>query len=57
MGVPIFLIAGPFFKVICKVTEKEFEAAKQIPDNVLITESALGGQEVALAFKPREEWA
>jgi peptidyl-tRNA hydrolase len=49
-------ISGPFFKVICKVTEKEFEAAKQIPDNVLITESALGGQEVAIAFKPREEW-
>jgi hypothetical protein len=48
-------LAGPFLKTICQVNVAEFEAAKQVPD-VLITESALGGQEVALAFKPRQQW-
>ena len=36
--------------------DKEFEKAKTFKDSVLITESALNYQEVALAFKPREEW-
>ena len=49
-------LAGPFLKTICQVSEVEFEAAKQVPDVVVITESTLGGQEVALAFKPRQEW-
>jgi hypothetical protein len=49
-------ISGPFYKTICKVSEAEFEAAKAFEDHVLLTESALGGQEVALAFRPREEW-
>jgi peptidyl-tRNA hydrolase len=49
-------LSGPFYKTICKVTDAEFEKAKEIADHVIITESGLGGQEVALAFKPREEW-
>lgn len=49
-------LSGPFYKVICKVNDKEFEAAKQFEEYVILTESALGGQEVALAFKPREVW-
>jgi peptidyl-tRNA hydrolase len=49
-------ISGPFYKVICKVSEKEFEKAKEFDDWVLLTESALENQEVAIAFKPREEW-
>ncbi len=49
-------LAGPFYKTICKVTEQEFAQAKATPDHVIITESALQGQEVALAFKPRAEW-
>lgn len=49
-------LAGPFSKVICVVNDKEFENAKGVDDHVLITESALGDEEVALAFKPREEW-
>ena len=49
-------LAGPFRKVVCRVSEEEFEAAKREGDHVVITESALGGSEVALAFKPREEW-
>lgn len=49
-------LSGPFFKAVCKVNAKEFENAKRVPDHVVLTESALGDQEVAIAFKPREEW-
>ena len=49
-------LSGPFYKVVCRVTDVEFEKAKTIEDHVILTESGLGGQEVAIAFKPREEW-
>ena len=49
-------LSGPFYKVACKVTESEFEQAKAVEDQVVLTESALDGQEVAVAFKPRAEW-
>lgn len=49
-------LSGPFCKAVCKVTDEEFEQAKACLDHVVITESGLGGQEVALAFKPRAEW-
>jgi hypothetical protein len=49
-------LSGPFFKAVCKVNAKEFENAKQVPDHVVLTESALGNQEVAIVLKPREEW-
>ncbi len=38
------------------MSDAEFESAKAVPDNVVLTESRLVGQEVAIAFKPREEW-
>ena len=47
---------GTFYKVVCKVNDTEFEKAKSIEDNVVITESSLDGMEIAIAFKPREEW-
>ena len=49
-------LSGPFYKVICEVNDREFEAAKQYEDHVVLTESALDDEEVALAFKPRAEW-
>ena len=49
-------LSGPFRKVICKVTDDEFAQAKMFDDHVVVTESALEGQEVAIAFKPRDEW-
>ena len=49
-------LSGPFSKVVCKVNEAEFERAKSEPDHVVITESALDNGEVAVAFKPREDW-
>ncbi len=49
-------LSGSFYKVICKVNAKEFEKAKTFDDLVVLTESALDDQEVAIAFKPREDW-
>ena len=49
-------ISGPFYKVICCVSDKEFEKAKHYPDHIVLTESALDNKEVAIAFKPRTEW-
>ncbi|WNG33544.1 hypothetical protein F0U61_07865 [Archangium violaceum] len=49
-------LSGPFYKAVCKVSDEEFERAKAFEDHVVLTESALGGQEVAIAFKPRREW-
>jgi peptidyl-tRNA hydrolase len=49
-------LAGPFFKVVCRVSDAEFEAAKAFDDNVILTESALDGLEVAIGFRPRQEW-
>ncbi len=49
-------LAGPFYKVVCRVTDAEFEAAKAFEDYVVLTESVLDGTEVAIAFRPREEW-
>jgi len=49
-------LVGPFYKAICKVNDKEFEKARELENHVVLTESALDNLEVALAFKPREEW-
>jgi hypothetical protein len=38
------------------VNAKEFANAKQVVDHVVISESALNNQEVAIVFKPRHEW-
>lgn len=45
-----------FRKVTVKVTREEFEAAKAEYGWVLLTESALNLQEVALVFHPRDIW-
>lgn len=47
---------GPFYKAVCRVSEADFERAKAVDGHVVISESALDGQEVALAFRPRAEW-
>ena len=49
-------LAGSFRKAVCKVSAEDFEKAKAVADHVVLTESALDGQEVAIAFKPREQW-
>lgn len=45
-----------FRKVTCIVSDVQFEKAKTYPDHVVMTENALGDAEVAVGFKPREEW-
>jgi hypothetical protein len=49
-------LSGPFYKAVCRANETEFENAKSCPEHVVITESALDNREVAIAFKPREEY-
>ncbi len=49
-------LEGPFYKTVCKVTEKEFEKAKQETDFVVMTESTLDNTETTLAFRPRTEY-
>jgi len=49
-------LSGSFYKVVCAVNSKEFETAKSFDDSVVLTESSLGGAEVAIAFMPRNEW-
>ncbi len=49
-----------FRKVVCKVNSKEFEKAKTYGENLkdyrIMTESALDNQEIAIVFKPRDNF-
>jgi len=46
-----------FRKVVCKVNQKEFDAAKTLLEKrVIMTECALDNQETAIVFCPRKEW-
>lgn len=45
-----------FRKVVCEVTDAEFEALKSEKDYITVTESGLGGMEIALVFCPRVQW-
>lgn len=49
-------INGIFKKVVCVVSEKEFEHVRKEADNILLTESSLENKEVCMAFVPREEY-
>jgi len=49
-----------FRKVVCSVTDEQFDEAKTYGvigiDFRVMTESALGGAEVAIVFRPRDDW-
>lgn len=49
-----------FRKVACSVTDEQFEKAKTFGtpgvDFQVMTESGLGGMEVAIVFRPKESW-
>lgn len=52
-------VKNSFRKVVCEVSDKEFEAAKCENDYIIVTEMAFketNHEEVALAFKPRIDW-
>lgn len=55
-----WLTSKHFRKVTCSVSDKEFEKAKSYPDHVIMTEDALRraglNPEIAIGFKPREDW-
>ena len=50
-------VNGTFYKVICKVNNSKFEQAKEIENNVVLTESTLDNDEVCVVFCPREEYS
>ena len=45
-----------FKKVTCCVTDEEFAQLKKLDKHVVVTESALKGEEVAIVLAPRREW-
>ena len=47
---------GPFRRAVCRVSDREFDRAKECADHVVLTESALDDQEVAIAFRPCDDW-
>ena len=49
-------VDGPFSKVVCRVGEGEWSKVKDESGCIPLTESALDQREVALVFRPREEW-
>ena len=49
-------VKGIFKKVVCKVSQKEFEKAKLLEKGLVLTESSLEHQEVVIAFCPRESF-
>ena len=46
-------MSGIFRKVICVVSDEDFESLKLVEKNIILTESALQNQEAAIAFCPR----
>lgn len=44
-----------FKKVTCMVTPAEFAMLKEVSDNLIVTESRLNGQEVAVVLAPRPD--
>lgn len=54
-------LKNSFRKVICEVTDEEFNQLKELDDfkmgwAIVVTESALDNQEIAIVFCPRPAW-
>ncbi len=49
-------VAKSFRKVVCKVSDEEFDKAKEQKGWKLLTESIIDNQDMCLVFHPREEW-
>ena len=47
-------LENSFKKVTCAVTPAEFAMLKTVEDHIVVTESRLNGQEVAIVLKPRQ---
>ena len=48
-------LSKSFKKVTCAVTPAEFAMLKEVSDNLIVTESRLNGQEVAIVLAPRPD--
>lgn len=49
-------LENSFRKVVCEVSDADFERFKQFENKVIVTESGLDNQEVAMVYCPRPEW-
>jgi hypothetical protein len=49
-------LTNSFRKVVCEVTDDEFNMLKNYKDSVIVTESSLDGKETAMVFCPRVKW-
>ena len=49
-------LANSLKKVTCKGTDEELAEAMQTDNHVVITESVIGHETIAVAFCPRKEW-
>ena len=49
-------LKNSFRKVVCEVTDAEFEELKSVPDHIIVTESWLRGAEISMVFCPRQDW-
>jgi hypothetical protein len=49
-------LKNSFRKVVCEVSDVEFEILKNDQDYIIVTESGLDYQEIALVFAPRAQW-
>ena len=49
-------LTASFRKVVCEVTDDQFETLKMIPDHIMVTEDTWDDKELALVFCPRESW-
>lgn len=49
-------LKNSFRKVVCEVSDEEFEKLKLEKDYVIVTESFLDNKEMAIVFSPRQEW-
>lgn len=45
-------LAVPFHKGVCKVTDEEFERAKSFENSIVLTQLALGDEEIAIPPSP-----
>ena len=49
-------VEGIFYKVVCKVSNKNFEDLKSVDDHIVMTESSMDNQEIVIVFKPRADY-
>ena len=49
-------LANSFRKVVCEVSDAEFELLKAEQDYIIVNESGLDNAQIAIVFCPRKDW-